>query len=239
MESSKLPTIKWLMAMYLVMHKKGISSVQLGKDLGITQKTAWFVLQRIRWALSNDNESEKLSGTVEIDETFYGGKNKNRHYDKKQKYMMEDGSRTWKDKMPVFGAYERERGRIRANVVDSKTFADIGLAVVRNIEISSTLMTDDWGGYNRLQSLYECKSIDHSKGQYVSGDVTTNRIENFWSHFKRGMHGTYIRVTPKHLNRYVQEFVFRFNHRTFNVQQQIDGIIKSMVCRLTYKELIA
>ncbi len=238
MESSKLPTLKWLMAMYLVMHKKGISSVQLAKDIGVTQKTAWFVLQRIRWALGNDIPAERMNGIVEVDETFVGGKNKNRHYSKKLKYT-EDTGRKWPDKVPVFGLFERETGKIRAHVLDAKSFTDIALAIVRNVHIGSTIMTDDWKGYKRIEGLFERQAIDHSKGQYVNGNITTNRVENFWSHFKRGMNGTYIRVTPKHLNRYVQEFVFRFNHRTLGVQQQIEGIISNMVCRLTYKQLTA
>jgi len=238
MEASKLPTIKWILAMYLINHTKGISSVQLAKDIGITQKSAWFVLQRIRTALYNDTPEERMDGEVEIDEAFVGGKNKNRHYRKRMQYKQDIG-RTWPDKAPVFGMFERSTGRIRATALDSKTFANIGLAIVRNIHIGATLMTDDWDGYIRIEGLFHRKKVDHRKKMYVDGDVTTNRVENFWSHFKRGLHGTYIHVTPKHLDKYVQEFVYRFNSRNLAPQQKIERIVRNMVCRLKYKDLIA
>ena len=238
MEGSKLPSIKWILAMYLITHKKGISSVQLSKDIGVQQRTAWFILHRIRESLSNDTPEERMDGIVEIDECFVGGRNKNRHYNRRMKYKADIG-RTWPDKAPVFGMYERSTGRIRAEALDSKTFVNIGLAIVRNIHIGATLMTDDWDGYIRIEGLYERKTIDHRKKIYADGEITTNRVENFWSHFKRGLHGTYIRVTPKHLNKYVQEFVFRANNRNLGVKQQIDTIIKNMNCRLKYKQLIA
>lgn len=237
MEASKLPTIKWILAMYLAMHKKGISSVQLAKDLGITQRSAWFVLQRLRTAFGN-NPKENLTGTVEIDETFVGGKNKNRHYCKRVEYKKVTG-RAYPDKIPVFGMYERETRKVRAMVISKQEFNNIARTITYNIQPGATLMTDDWNGYRGIDKIYKRFSIDHGKWIYAVGDITTNRIENFWSHFKRGMHGTYISVTPKHLNKYVQEFVFRFNNRNLAVQQQIECIVVNMVCRLKYKDLIA
>ncbi len=238
MESSKLPTIKWLMAMYLVMHKKGISSVQLGKDIEVTQKTAWFVLQRVRWALGNESDKDSFEGTVEIDETFVGGKNKNRHYKKRVEYKDLTG-RAYPDKTPVFGMYERETGRVRAMVISKSQFSNMSRTITYNIRPGSTLMTDDWTGYRGIDKCYVRHSIEHKKWIYADGEITTNRVENFWSHLKRGLHGIYIHVTPKHLNKYVQEFTFRFNRRDLAVQQQMEGIITNMVCRLKYKELIA
>jgi transposase-like protein len=237
MESSKLPTIKWIMAMYLFLHKKGISSIQLSKDIGVTQKTAWFVLQRIRWAFSNE-QKENLEGTVEIDETFVGGKNKNRHYRKRMKYKELTG-RTFPDKSTVFGMYERNTGHVRAFVVSRQQFSNLARTITYNIQPGSTLMTDDWSGYKGIDKIYERHTIDHGKWIYAQGEVTTNRIENFWSHLKRGLHSTYIRVTPKHLNKYVQEFAFRFNNRNLAIQEQIEQIIRQMNCRLKYKDLIA
>ena len=237
MESSKLPTLKWIMAMYLFLHKKGISSIQLSKDIGVTQKTAWFVLQRIRWAFGNETK-ENLEGTVEIDETFVGGKNKNRHYSKRMKYKELTG-RTFPDKSTVFGMYERNTGRVRAFVVSRQQFNNLARTITYNIQPGSTLMTDDWSGYKGIDKIYERHTIDHGKWIYAQGEVTTNRIENFWSHLKRGLHSTYIRVTPKHLNKYVQEFAFRFNNRNLAIQEQIEQIIRQMNCRLKYKDLIA
>jgi len=238
MHGSNLPTLVWFMAMYLVMHKKGVSSIQLAKDIGVTQKTAWFVLQRIRWALGNEHDKPNLEGTVEIDETFVGGKNKNRHYAKRMEYKELTG-RTFPDKTTVFGMYERETCKVRAMVISRQQFRTLFRIITYNIAPGSTLMTDDWTGYNGIDRIYKRHSIDHKKWIYADGDVTTNRMENFWSHLKRGLHGTYIRVTPKHLNKYVQEFAFRFNHRNLDVQQQMEQIINQMNCRLKYKDLIA
>ena len=237
MESSKLPTIKWIIAMYLVLHKKGISSVQLGKDIGVTQKTAWFVLQRIRIALGNEVK-KTLTGTVEIDETFVGGKNRNRHYSKRVKYKEVTG-RAYPDKTPVFGMYERESRSVKAMVVTRGQFKNLDRIITQNVWPGPTLMTDDWNGYKEIDKMYHRHTVEHHKWIYADGDITTNRIENFWSHFKRGLNGTYIHVTPKHLNKYVQEFVFRFNKRNLGLLQQIEGIIANMVCRLKYKDLIA
>jgi len=237
MEGSKLPTIKWIFAMFLALHKKGVSSVQLSKDISVTQKTAWFMLHRIRQSFANE-EKKNFTGTVELDETFVGGKNKNRHYRKRVEYKEVTG-RAYPDKTPVFGMYERESRTIKAMVISRHEFNHIGLTITRNIWPGATLMTDDWTGYRGIDKMYNRFSIEHKKWIYADGDVTTNRIENFWSHFKRGMHGTYIRVTPKHLNKYVQEFVFRFNNRNLAMEHQIDAIIDNMVCRLKYKDLIA
>lgn len=238
MEASKLPTIKWLMAMFLLMNKKGISSIQLSKSINVTQTTAWFMLQRMRGACHKDMSEKKLSGTIEIDETFVGGRNINRHYSKKIKYQEETG-RKWPDKIPVFGMYERGTGKLKATVIEKQTLDNIHLAVLQHVNTYSTLMTDDWKGYGALDYLYTRQSVEHGRGQYANGDITTNRIENFWSHFKRGMNSTYIRVEKKHLDKYVQEFVFRFNYRKLPVQEQLNGIIRNMECRLKYKDLIA
>lgn len=237
MEASKLPTIKWFIALYLVLHKKGISSIQLSKDIGCQQKTAWFMLQRIRAAMGNDHR-ENLTGTVEIDETFVGGKNKNRHYSKRVEYKKVTG-RSYPDKTPVFGMYDRENRKVRAMVVTKSQFNNIARVITYNIQPGSTIMTDDWTGYRGIDKIYTRHSIEHKKWIYADGDITTNRMENFWSHLKRGLHGTYIHVTPKHLNKYVQEFTHRFNNRDLNPQQQIDCIISQMGVRVKYKDLVA
>ncbi|RKR85066.1 transposase-like zinc ribbon protein [Mucilaginibacter gracilis] len=233
MQDSNLPTIKWIMAMYLMVHKKGISSVQLGLDLGVTQPTAWFILQRVRGSFETAPK-ESFAGTVEIDETFVGGKNKNRHYRRRMQYKELTG-RTFPDKTTVFGMYERETGRVRAMVISRQEFKNMAKVITYNVQPGSTLMTDDWSGYKRLNKMYTRHSIDHGKWIYADGEVTTNRVENFWSHLKRGLHGTYISVSAKHLNKYVKEFEFRHNHRHLPVQEQIECIIANMVSPLKLK----
>jgi len=235
MQDSNLPSIKWIMAVYLILHVKGISSVQLSKDLGVTQPTAWFMLQRIRNSFKLP--SENLEGVVEIDETFVGGKNKNRHYRKRMKYKELTG-RTFPDKATVFGMYERETGRIKAMVLSRQEFRNMARVITYNIRPGSTLMTDDWSGYDRLDKIYNRHSIDHGKWIYADGEITTNRVENFWSHLKRGLHGTYISVSNKHLNKYVQEFVFRFNTRNLPIDEKMDCVIANMGHPLKYKDLI-
>jgi transposase-like protein len=237
-EASKLPLIKWFIAIYLFMHKKGISSVQLAKDVGVQQKTAWFMLHRIREVMGNEPDKQPMQGTVEVDETFVGGKNKNRHYHKRVKYKEVTG-RAYPDKVPVFGLYERETGRIRAMAISRTQFSHIGRTITRNVWPGSTLMTDEWMGYRGVDKMYTRFKVDHKRWIYASGDVTTNRVENFWSHLKRGLHGTYIQVSPKHLNKYVQEFVFRFNHRTFDTETQIKAALGRSECRLKLKDLKA
>lgn len=244
MDSSKLPTIKWIYAMYLILHKKGISSIQLGKDIGVTQKTAWFVLQRIRFALGNESD-EMLDGTVEIDETFVGGKSKNKHRDKRPKY---NPGREFPDKIPVIGMVRRStinnRGDVvpsyvKAVAIDNVQMLTITKAVRKYVKHGAHLMGDGFVGYRVLENTYKLSSVDHSRKWYVDGDTHTNTIENFWSQFKKGTISTYHKMTRKHLNKYVQEFAFKYNYRHLSLQGQIDTIIGNMVCRIKYKELIA
>lgn len=237
-EGTHIGLQKWFVAIFLFMNKKGISSLRLATNIGITQKSAWFMLQRIRKALGQDDDKELLDGTVEVDEAFYSGKNKNRHYSKRIKYKEETG-RAFPDKTPIFGMYHRESRTVRAYAISNDELKSINRHITYNVNFSASLMTDDWIGYRGIDKIYSRQSIGHGRGKYVDGDVTTNRIENFWSHFKRGMHGTYIRVTPKHLNKYVQEFTFRFNYRDLSIQKQIEQVLANVSGRLKYKELIA
>jgi len=244
MEASKLPTIKWLMAMYLVLHKKGVSSIQLGKDIGVTQKTAWFVLQRVRWALGNESE-EMLEGTVEIDETFVGGKSRFKHKNKRVKY---NPGREWPDKTPVFGMLRRSEydkmgnlvpARVKALAMHNVQMLTITKAVRKHVKIGSHLMGDGFIAYRVLENQFKLSSVDHSTGFYVDGDSHTNTIEGFWSQFKKGICAIYHKTTRKHLNKYVQEFAFKYNYRNLGAQQQIEQVIVQMNCRLKYKDLIA
>ena len=234
-EGSKIPLRKWFIAIFMVInHKKGISSHQLARDLTVTQKTAWFMLHRIRYALKQG--SYELKGIIEADETFVGGKNKNRHWDKKIKGTQ---GRSHSDKTPVLGMIERG-GEVRAFVIKNTRAEHLKPVIQNNVERGSTLMTDEWRAYRELGKQYNHIWIDHSKGQYAVGDFTTNRIENFWSHLKRGIIGVYHYTSPKHLQYYVNESTFRFNTRSLTNAERLDNTIgRCDGMRLTYKSLIS
>lgn len=234
MEASKLPTIKWLVAMWLVLHKTGISSVQLAKDVGVTQKTAWFMLIRMRKVFGNV-ESEPLTGQVEIDETFIGGKNGNRHKSRRVKY---NPGRSWSDKVPVFGMLQR-KGQMRAVVIHDVSMLHIKKQVENHITIGTTLMADGFTGYKPLSLNYIVNQVDHARGSYVNGDCHTNTLESAWNIFKRSIRGNYCAPSKKHLQKYIDEFLFRYNNRNLDIPNQITCIIKQMNCRIKYKELKA
>lgn len=214
---TKMPLRCWVFAIFLFMsHKRGISSCQLARDLGVTQKTAWNMLHKIREFMKSQN-NRHVSGSVEIDETFVGGKNKNRHKDKK---VAKCQGRSFKDKVPVFGMLQRG-GHVAAIVVPDTKASTLKPLITQYIQKDSTVFTDGWE-YSGLDKSYRQFSVDHSKHFYgetittADGErieVATNGIENVWSHFKRMIFGTYYKVSKKHLQRYVDEFVFRFNTR--------------------------
>lgn len=234
MEASKLPTYKWIYGMYLVMQKKGISSVQLAEMLEIQQRSAWFMLQRLRWAMGN-HDNEKLEGVVSADAAAIGGKNKNRHHDKKYKY---EKGRGYPDKTTVFGIGQKQ-GDIKTFVVKNESHKEIKPIIYQNVKIGSVLVTDEFKTYNTFKNNYEHIICNHAKGQYATNGYSSNNIENFWSHLKRGLTGIYIQVSRKHLQKYLHEFQFRHNNRNLGISAKIDLIIDNMVCRLKYKELIS
>lgn len=228
--NTKLPMKAWFYAMMLFLsHKRGVSSCQLARDLGITQKTAWKMLHKIRQYMEMEN-SHTLSGEVEIDEAFVGGKNKNRHKDKKVEKCQ---GRSYKDKVPVFGAIERG-GNLFAKVVPNTQAKTLVPIVKKNVDVGSSVYTDGWS-YKGLEKKYTQMSVDHGKHFYgmilVTDDgeiieITTNRIENAWSVFKRTIKGTYIHVSKKYLQRYVDEFVFRFNTRKISKYERIELLLQ-------------
>jgi transposase-like protein len=234
MMASKLPTLSWLMAMYLLMHKKGISSMQLAKDLAVTQKTAWFMLHRLRTVLGHA-QPDQLDGVVEIDETFVGGASRFKHKNKRPKY---NPGRGWKDKTPIFGMLQRG-GSVKAVVMTDVLMLTIKKLALQNIKGGSTIYGDGFNGYRALHTFYNVESVDHGRGHYVDGDCHTNTLEGFWSQFKKGTKGVYHKTTPRHLQKYVNEFTFKYNNRTLDAEQQIQCIISNMECRLKYKDLIA
>ena len=206
-EDSPLGLDKWLPALWLVVNcKNGISSAELARDLGVTQKTAWFMAHRLRFALT-DGGFELLSGEVEADETFIGGKARNMHLSKRERSITGTGG---KDKTAVLGVLERG-GKVRTAVVGSRRKEVLQAEVRKRVEVGSSLYTDALKSYQGLTE-FQHQVIDHAQ-MYVRGRVHTNGIENFWSLLKRGLKGTYVSVEPFHLFRYLDEQTFRFNNR--------------------------
>lgn len=219
-EKSTTPLTSWFFAMYLfATSKNGLSAKELERHLGVTYKCAFRILHKLRGILENDH---LLSGIIEADETFVGGKNINRHHDKKIEGCQ---GRSHKDKTPVFGMLQRG-GKVVAKVVkDTKIHSLIPVAK-QTIEEGSIVCTDEWSAYDSLRPDYIHERVYHNRGQYANGDVTTNRIENYWSNVKRTLKGTYITVSPKYLQNYVNECSFKYNNRgTKNLFNELLGHI--------------
>ncbi len=233
---SRLPLHKWLMAMYmLTTARKGISSVQMAKELGITQKSAWFLAQRIRECWfgkdSDSDRSDKLEGIVEVDETYVGGKNKGMHAHKRKQHTR------FSNKQIVLGMRERN-GNVRAFHME-KNDRSMAAPIHKHVEKGSIVMTDSAAVYNHLSKSYEHHSVNHSVGEYVRGQAHTNGIESFWALLKRGHYGIYHYMSPKHLHRYVNEFSFRHNTREFGTMDFISATLtRAIGKRLKYSELI-
>lgn len=208
-QGTKLPLSKWFLAMYFISTDNGISSVKLGKKLGITQKRAWHMAHKIRMCLGVE-EKTKLKEQVEVDETYIGGKNKNRHKDKKVKYSQ---GRSYKDKTPIFGMLERNGPLIAMPVKDVKgnTLKSI---IYGKVEKGSTVHSDEWFAYKGLSRDYDHNVVYHGKGIYGTEDGSnTNSIEGAWAILKRMISGVHYWVSKKHLQKYIDEFVFRYNNR--------------------------
>jgi len=233
-ENSKIDLRTWFAAIYLcTSSKKGVSSLQLHRQLGITQKSAWFVLHRIREML-RAKAPHMLSGTVELDETYVGGKAKNRH---KSKRMKGDIGRSMEQKTPVFGAVETG-GKVRAFVVNDTSSKTLIPMVREMVTKDSTMVTDEWSAYRKLNLEYNHVIIRHKVEEYVVGTYHTNTIEGFWSVLKRGIYGIYHNVSPKHLQRYCDEFAARYNTRDIKDHERFTTSIKNSEGRLKYTQLI-
>jgi transposase-like protein len=239
-EDSPLGLDKWLPATWMIVNmKNGVSSHELARSLGVTQKTAWFMLHRIRTAMQ-DATGGKLAGNVEVDETFIGGKARNMHASKRK--ALGRGP-SLGGKVAVMGLLERHSpdkpARIRTRIVGNVQGQMVKAVVRENVEEGSTVNTDALRSYHGLMADYVHNVIDHAEA-YVDGEVHTNSVENFWSCLKRGLHGTYISVEPFHLFRYLDEQAFRFNNRKgLNDADRFSLAITGIVGRrLTYKDLI-
>ncbi len=234
-ERSHVPLHKWLYAMYLLMTaRKGISSLQLAKEIGITQKSAWFVLGRLREACGND--LTMLRGIVEVDEAYIGGREANKHM-KDRMY----GDKGVPSKTAVIGLRERG-GRTKAVLPQTVSSISLEQAIRDNVEPSATIHTDEFAGYKQVGKSYSHESINHSKGEYSRKGVTTNSVESVFAVLKRGLHGVYHHASKKHLARYVDEFTFRLNEgdvKRHTLERLASLVTASFGQHITYKRLTA
>lgn len=234
-EDSPIPMDMWLASIWLIANSKnGISSYELHRAIGITQKSAWFVLHRIRLAMQLGS-LDKFDGETEADETFIGGSTSNMHEHKKPRNKGDN-------KAAVVGVLQRgTNGRpsqVRALPIETVAYATLSEYVRTNVKKGATLHTDGHPAYNALDGMYGHESVNHELGEYVRGKVHTNGIENFWALLKRGIHGTYVQVAPFHLFRYVDERVFTFNERDLTDLGRFSLVLNRVAGRrLTYAAL--
>lgn len=234
-EDSKIGLHKWFMAIYLITsHKKGIASAQLARDIEVTQKTAWFMLHRLRHAAETKSFNEPLKGEVEADETYVGGKEKNKHADKRV-----PGSQGGANKAVVFGMLERG-GELRVKKVPDAKARTVQAEINEHAAPGPNIMTDEHHGYRGLQGRFNHYTINHLAGEYVKHYfIHTNGLEGAWSLFKRQVFGIHHWVSTKHLGRYLGEFTLRYNRREPGEGERVNDFLSRVAGRLTYKALIA
>ena len=236
MEGSPLPLRKWVWAIYLHLTSlKGVSSMKLHRDIGVTQKTAWFMLQRIRKAFDRNDDDPPFAGPVEFDETYVGGKRKNMPRAKRAALTGRGGA----GKVTVAGAKDRATKRVSAAIVPATDGATLPGLVRARAEAGAKVYTDDATAYRGMPE-FKHEAVNHSVGEYVRGMAHTNGIESFWAMLKRGYQGTYHHMSSKHLHRYIAEFSGRHNIRNAETLNQMAELAYNMASkRLTYQTLIA
>ena len=234
-ENSKLSLRKWFFAIYMITsNKKGVSSCQLARDLDITQKTAWHILHKIRSVFSQ-NDSNALTGTVECDEMYLGGAEDNKHKNKKTKGTQ---GRSTKTKKPIFGMIQRSGKLVAMAVKDTK--AETLMPIIKQFVAENTVVyTDELKSYNRLsKENYSHGVVHHNENEFVVDDIYTNTIECFWSHFKKMVFGTYHFVSKKHLQRYIDEEVYRWNTRLMSESARFKDVFSKSLTRCDYKAVV-
>lgn len=230
-ENTKVPLTKWFLAMYILSnHSKGISSLQLAGWLGVTQKTAWFLNHRIREMLT-EKAPELLSGIVEVDESFIGGKETNKHRSKR-KVKGGTGGKTM-----VFGALKRD-GKVITKIINDTKGDTLITAVENTIEQGAIMVTDEHKGYNELNKKYRHVKVSHATGEYVREKAYTNTIEGFWSLLKRQINGIHHSVSPKHLHRYCNEASYRYNAKAITQDERFAIALSNCEGSLKYTDLI-
>lgn len=234
-EDSPIGLEKWLPVMWMLVNSKnGVSSWEIHRSLGVTQKTAWFMLHRGRLAMQHLGTGGKLSGQIEADESFIGGKSRNMHSEKRRRTIRGRGP----DGKAIVAAVLERGGRVRTAVVEKRRKHQLQSLVRENVQAGSELFTDELKSYAGLNSEYVHQVINHAE-TYVDGNVHTNNCENFWSLLKRGINGTYISVEPYHLFRYLDEQAFRYNTREATDPERFSAVMAQIVGRrLTYEGLI-
>lgn len=239
-ENSKIPLRIWFAAIYLATtSKKGISSVQLSEQLDITQKTAWFLLHRVREMLKD--KAPRLLGEnnmVEADEAYIGGREQNKHHNKKraENGITTNEGKPYKDKKVVIGIIERD-GHVVLKYVPRADKSNMVSFIKKHVPKNSTIYTDEAPVYKELKKTYTHNTVKHALSIYVEGSVHTNTIENFWSVLKRGIYGIYHQVSDKHISRYLDEYAARFNNRTLSANEKFDKFLGESESVLTYEKL--
>ena len=237
-ENTKISLRKWFMAMYLISsHKKGVSSCQLARDIQVTQKTAWFLLHKIR-GLYGQSDSTVLNGEVEMDEMYLGGREANKHESKRTEGTQ---GRSTKTKTPIFGMLDRENGTVVAMKVENTQGATLMPIVSQFVEEGSTTYTDEATIYNKLsENGYEHMFVNHSKREFVrSSDIHTNGIEGFWAHFKRVVFSTYHMVSKDYLQRYIDEQAYRWNTRDEKASVRFHDMFVKAVKQFDYNDVLS